>query len=407
MEYRTEKRKKKVLLIAYHFPPEMSGGAARPYSLYKYLPKYGYEVFVVTQNRYGQLPDEKNIFRFDSLVGWRHDFTSTKFFYKIISKLKNIFGFCAESDVYWAKNVLAAADKIIKENGIQLVYATYPAGEALNLGMKIAEKYRLPLVSEFRDGLLLDPIVRAGFWQKFLKSRFERRVMANSSAVITVGKRYADYFRNQYEKKEVYTVYNGYDLDDFAPARSAKPAGNKRKIAHFGALGASRKRDISPLFRALGRLKESGLIDKDNFELSLMGRCINEEKAKISDYGLSDIIKIYAPMDRAAGLKKIAAEYEFLLLYGVPGQNAVIPGKLFEYLNLGKPIIGICGNNESGEIIKATGTGEVCGFDAEAIAGLFRKFLAGDYEFRPNRAEIDKYDRERQAGQIAAILDKI
>lgn len=399
--------KKKVLLIAYHFPPEASGGTARPYSLYKYLSRYDYGVLVITQNRYGRTGNEKNIFRFASLVGWRRDFTLVKFFYKVISKLKNVFGAVPEGDAYWRKNVLAGIDKIIAENSIGLVYATYPAGEALNLGIEISGKYRLPLVSEFNDGVMFEPIIRTALWQKPLKARFEEKVVSKSSAVITVGRRYADYFRQRYGREDVYTVYNGYDRDDFAFARNSGSAGPKRRIAHFGAIDASRRRDTSPLYRALKRLKKDGIIDERNFELSFIGRYTDEEKRAIHDLNLDDIIKIYAPMDRASGLARIAAEYDFLLLYGVPGQNAVIPGKLFEYLELGKPIIGICGDNESGEIIVRTGTGEVCDFDGEAIASLFRKFLSGDFTFVPDKKEIAKYDREFQAGRIAAILDRV
>jgi hypothetical protein len=95
-----------ILLITQHFPPENSGGIGRPYSLYKYLPKYGINVFVVTINSHGYLKNEQNIYRYASFRSWRdRPFFSLLRIFKIMSLLlsRTIFIY---TDQYWYYNLL-------------------------------------------------------------------------------------------------------------------------------------------------------------------------------------------------------------------------------------------------------------------------------------------------------------
>src|SRR5262249_61665328 len=49
-------RMKRVLLLAYMFPPIVDGGAFRPASFARYLPEFGYEPIVLTRPDSGDLP---------------------------------------------------------------------------------------------------------------------------------------------------------------------------------------------------------------------------------------------------------------------------------------------------------------------------------------------------------------
>ena len=49
MREKTEKNlKKKLLLIAFYFPPTLTGGVFRPYKFSKYLPNFGWDTSVLT-----------------------------------------------------------------------------------------------------------------------------------------------------------------------------------------------------------------------------------------------------------------------------------------------------------------------------------------------------------------------
>ena len=181
----------------------------------------------------------------------------------------------------------------------------------------------------------------------------------------------------------------------------------KTFIAYFGKFNESKTRDIIPLLKGLVKLKNDNKIDSSNFELSLIGTYNKQENNLIEKNKLNDIIKIYQPVDKISGLKKLAAKYHFLLLYGVKGECSIISSKIFEYIKLNKPIIGICKGNESEEIIQKTQTGEIADFTEGSIVQIFNKFLNDQYHFKPNINEIKKYDRKEQAKKISQILDSI
>ena len=48
----------RVLIVAYHFPPDAEVGAVRPYQIARYLPEFGIEPWVLTvEPAYAERPD--------------------------------------------------------------------------------------------------------------------------------------------------------------------------------------------------------------------------------------------------------------------------------------------------------------------------------------------------------------
>jgi glycosyltransferase involved in cell wall biosynthesis len=398
---------KNLLLITDHFPPEQSGAVGRTYSLYKYLPQFGYNVIVITIAIYGKLNNEKNIYRFDSIYDWKKQgYFSRKAIYKYISKLIGLF--YINYDRYWEKVIYRNIDRICQTK-IDFIYSTYPHSASLFIGYHLSKKYNIPLITEFRDGFLFEPLEKLNIIERYSRKCFEKKIILHSTVVITIGKNLTNYYKNRYPASSVYTVYNGYNEDEFQFMRNMKEKMSDKKIliAYFGQFNQSKKRDIIPLINALKKLKIDKKIKSSNFELSLMGNYTIPEKKLIDKYKLNDIIKIYESVPKLVGLKKIAGMYHFVLLYGIKAESSIISSKIFEYLKLNKPIIGICKGNESEEIIYQTQTGEVADFDQDSIYNIFNKFLNKQYKFNPNTEEIKRFDRREQAKKIAHILNSL
>ncbi len=396
-----------ILIISYHFPPEKSGGTGRPYSLYKYLPNHGITPIIITHHGYGQLRNDKNIIRCNSLSDWRnYRRPGKKLFLKIFSKLLNHAGASIQRDFFWQRQVLNTADTIITSNKIKAIYSTYPEIDAMALGLHLSEKHKLPLIAEFRDGLLFEPLSRYNIMQKGKIGGIEKRIVDRSKAVITIGKNLSQYYIDSYDKRKVFTIHNGYDPDDFEglqnlPSTSGR---QKLKIVHFGGLSTSRSTNINSLLHALQRLKNNRFISEQAFELSLIGNYTRTEHKLVQALKLNDIIRFYPPMKKKEGFGKIKSEYDFLLFHGVRGSKTVISSKLPEYLKLDKPILGICRGNEAQDIILRTGTGEVCDFETDSIYALFKKFIEGLFIYNPDKTEIEKFNRKAQTKQIANVI---
>jgi len=395
----------KILLVTDHFPPEESGASGRTASLHRYLPQFGIETGVITLNFYGSTNNEKGITRYDSFLGWKKDPFSARFFSKIRAKIVSCFGL--NIDTYWLKNVLKDISRI-KEKNYQAVYASYPSITALLAAKKLAELLKIPLISEFRDGLCYEPIENYSHWRTKAYQNTEKQIVASSQAIITIGNALSAYFEHHYPDRKIFTVRNGFDPVDFLEIEqtTVKPV-NKFRIAHFGNITLSRKRSMEILFKALGELKQENKIRSENFMLDFIGSYSKKELLLAQKYSLSDCLNFRDKLPRSAGLAHIKKDFDGLLFYGVAGSKTVISAKLPEYLALNMPIIGICRGNEAASIIEETHSGLVADFTVESIKDCFLQFIDRKVEIKPDYQQIKSFNRRNQTERIAEIIREV
>ena len=112
-----------VLIFAYHFPPENAIGALRPYRLYKYLNRLGYECHVITAANLAQLPHSNGCMIIDPFLteprrgfGWQLERAIRKLL------LPGAVG------IQWAVHAYRAAVGFIKQRpGARItIFSTYP-----------------------------------------------------------------------------------------------------------------------------------------------------------------------------------------------------------------------------------------------------------------------------------------
>ncbi len=159
------------------------------------------------------MPDETNVYRYDSLWSWRKSsWVSRKVIFKIISLIKNKI-YDINHDRWWVQEVIKNTSDYAQ--GIELIYASFPGPEVLEIALKLKNRIKVPLIVEFRDGLAFESIIEnPNYFQRITIKRLEKKIVHASEIVITIGKNLSDYFIKHYNKK-VYTIYNGYDEDDF------------------------------------------------------------------------------------------------------------------------------------------------------------------------------------------------
>ncbi|MDP4092255.1 MAG: glycosyltransferase [Bacillota bacterium] len=403
---------KKVLMIAYHYPPESNGGVQRPFAFAKYLKRFGYKVEVLTTDTFGCLDSEENIIRFPSFDGSLHakkkiDKTFT-ILIKALRKALFQIGFLNIYHYIWYKTVLHNIDKIVSESKPDMVFATYSPLCNLKIGTYIRSKYGIPLITDFRDGFLFEGLHRFNFIQKILAKKLEREIVDESDAITTVSPPISQYFSNKYKKDNVYTIYNGFDTDDLkliSQNNKALDSGVFR-LVHFGGIASSRKRDAKPLFEALRKMKSEGTLSNSNFEILFFGRILKKELNEIKKYQLTDIVKIKGYMDRIIGLSLMRSACSALLFYGDPGTKSIVSTKLLEYIFMDKPILGICKRNEAEKIIKETNTGIVTDFRAEDIEKAILEMITYN-RFNPDYEKINGFSREKLSMELAQIIESI
>jgi glycosyltransferase involved in cell wall biosynthesis len=399
-----------ILIITSHFPPQQIAGANRPFSLYKYLPTVNVKPVILTKRFSYVLGNTTDIHYSDSFINWRDSgLLSSKRLLRYVYLLNDkVFGIYP--DKLWINRAIKDGKKIIKDNKIELIYATFPGTEALKIGMELSAQSGIPLVTEFRDGLVYESILRnTNFLQKFVARSLERNVIRQSSAIITIADAITTYFSKSYPSSKVYTVRNGFDEDDFSEIISVQEpnSSSPKMIYHFGNLNSSRSTDRSNLFEAISILKRNNEISRDTLRFIFIGTFTKAEYALVADYDLLDLVVFKKHMPKREGIVEMMEKASGLLFYGVQNESSIISSKLPEYLRMNKPILGICKGNEAENIIQDTSTGLVCDFDVNSIANMFREFLANKDVFNPDISKINLFNRKSQAQQIGKIISKV
>jgi hypothetical protein len=113
----------------------------------------------------------------------------------------------------------------------------------------------------------------------------------------------------------------------------------------------------------------------------------------LDKYNLKSIVKTNKPLSKKEALK-LSQDYNYLLLYGVPNQKTYISSKLFEYIKIGKPIIGICKGNEAEAIINFNLFGKC--YDFDDIEAAIIDVLNNNITYLKNEELITKFNRAKQ-----------
>jgi glycosyltransferase involved in cell wall biosynthesis len=96
-----------------------------------------------------------------------------------------------------------------------------------------------------------------------------------------------------------------------------------------------------------------------------------------------------------------------LILTDTKNAQGNIPGKLFEYLATGVPVLALGDpKGDSARILKDAGAGEVIAHtDAGGIKNRLRTLMDSEVK-RINSADLEKYSRRSLSFQLAKILDE-
>jgi glycosyltransferase involved in cell wall biosynthesis len=405
----------KVLLISYFFSPMKNGGVHRPLKLAKYLPEFGCDVTVLTHSYKQTNLNNPNILRVYDIN--REGLHKLQFYpYKVIQKGLNYLGIYKTSYEYWKKNVLRYEEQIINRVNPDIIFVTYPPIETLELGVYLSEKYQIPLVSDFRDGLLFESIENNRI-NKFphLKrgyERVEKDIVNKSKALITVSKPITDYFINKYDIKNVFTIPNGFDPDDFIFENNFNILdNNKFNIVYTGRFSLSDQgTKIDKLFKSVELLVKNYPELKDIIKIHLIGEYTKNEYKIMKNLIDDNIIKIYGLMDREHALY-FQKNADLLLLIVNIKRTSVATSKLFEYLYARKPILALAEGTFAGDIVKQTETGWVVHpNNTKAIYNILLKIITDNKFYsaiKPNKKEILKFSRKEQAKAISSILKNL
>jgi len=140
-----------VLLLAFHFPPENNTASKRPYRFYKYLPRFRYNVLVVTASAQDRTDLQKNVVCVaDEARGkWTHPWTFP---------LRMLFKPLVRNDsLRWAVASYRVAARLISENRVSAIVSTSPPIISSVVAGLLKKRYGVAWLADFRDPIVGNP----------------------------------------------------------------------------------------------------------------------------------------------------------------------------------------------------------------------------------------------------------
>lgn len=455
---------KKVLMLAYHYPPDPAVGGVRTARFARYLPQYGWAPIVVTrqggknvtwsifgaktacrskQELVESANDLQLVYRVRSLPGIR---SAAQWVSRVLLRkradadpqwLDHGAGYAPPSadavspfrrNLYaamwlpddrhgWFLPAVLAGLRAVAAQRPSVVYSSAPPWTCHLAGAVVSLLAQLPFVADFRD-----PWVGSAFKPDFVRTRWSDRseeimeswVVQRSRLVICNTKgllkemlaRYGDVDPNKFA-----VIPNGFDPEEILAAKVCSSEASVRSdsgpviIAYAGTLYGLR--DPRPLLEAAAYLKRNGV---PPFRLQFIGKCETVFGMPLAElarrFGLSDEVEVVGPLKRQECLALLNRADVLLLL--AMGQTNQVPAKLYEYIGLGKPVLALAEyNSETAEIVRRSGAGAVADWrDAEAV----RKALLSAVTGRLRGCSADSardYDGRLLTERLAGALNEV
>lgn len=317
---------------------------------------------------------------------------------------------------WWKRRVLKRGRKIVDMVKPDVIVATYPPAEILEIGLGLSRMTNAPLVSDFRDGLMFEPIERVRINKypcvKRSYQRLEEQVTAHSAAIVTIADPITEYFNRQYQFQKAVTLSSGFDPHDFnnTPEPVALDA-SRFNILFTGRFGLScNYNQVEFFFDAVRSLAKGEPELGGKLCVHLLGEYSKDELKQLSDLLDAGLVKHHGFVPREVSLaSQLAAD--LLLIISPPDRKSATSTKIFEYLFSGRPILALTHQTVIEQMVQETRSGWVVHpHHTDEIEALLLLVLT-DRQFyntiKPSREAVNKYSTRRQMKALEQLLKGI
>jgi glycosyltransferase involved in cell wall biosynthesis len=413
----------KVLLVTLYFPPAGGGGVQRPLKFATHLPPLGIETHVLAPDNPRwvhmdpeQLPPTQAWVHRVRYLGPRGRLPSEELHGKTgidravtQARLLPRRLIVPDEAATWNLTAIPAALKIARTEKIDAVITTSPPGSVHLVGAAVRRAHGVRWIADLRDSLLAHQDRRSDTAAVRIKGKTVRAVgqivARHADAIVTAFDSISEEMRTLSPVGRVVTIPNGSDFDDFDGM--AYTPGDRFRITHTGAFFG--QRDPKPFLRALA---ESGL---DDVTVRFVGGFRAADREFADSLGLGDRIEVipFVPRRRSLELQR---DSEALLLIAAPAGGrgtGVIPGKVFEYVAAGRPILAaVPVEGAAATLIREIGAGVVAPSDdvdslRSALVELHARWKRGELEVELSDEARRRVDRRARVEELAALVHSL
>ncbi len=433
---------KSVLVVAYYFPPSGGPGVQRVLKFVKYMREFGWQPVVLTvesadypardESLLKEIPDDVPVYRTKIFepYDWYRKFTGKKagtpvdvntipssgarrsMAERLAEFIRATF-FIPDARIGWYRHAVKEGLRVIQKHDISALYSSSPPYTSALIARRLKRLTGLPWIAGFRDpwrGFLSTP--KRWFIPDLVDRYFERHTYLECDRMEVAWTGIRKDFAAKYPGipvEKVIHLPNGFDSDDYP---DLPPLRNERfTVTYTGSMYG--KRNPKAFLEGVRTAIKSGKVSLDDIQLQFVGRFGDEVMQMLRDPVLAPAISILGYLPHSESIQRLLTSDALLMVVDdYPGNEEIVPGKVFEYIGSHKPIIALAPEGAVSGIIRETRSGIVCSSHdhtciASAFLTLFNRWKRGERLVEPDENAIRQYERREITKRLSTILDEI
>jgi glycosyltransferase involved in cell wall biosynthesis len=308
-----------------------------------------------------------------------------------------------DDHVFWINEVCRIAKKLKKEIEPEVIVAFGRPHTDLIIGLKLKETFQIPLVIHFSDPWVDNPYSQLRGLVKRINVHLERKVMAAADLIFFTNE---DQLQLVMQKYPVKIRQRARVLNHCFEAKLYNHnKGNPDKfiISHVGNLYG--QRSPRPFLEAIALLLAENPELEKNIQVDFFGQISNGCEQIISEFDLEHTVKIHGSVSYLESLQVMYNSNLLLLIDAESEHNIFFPSKLADYIGSKRNILGITSKRgPSAKIINSYGGKVFVHHQVGAIKAWLREILEGQWAWKINKAEYEKYSAKNVAADFEEMV---
>jgi glycosyltransferase involved in cell wall biosynthesis len=418
------------LLIAYYYPPDPASGSNRAEGLSRCLPEYGWDVTVVTATYPGRVTQMAGTNCLEVadpgiLADWRRRFpgkvevksvagrgTAMPMIRRSLLRQVAYEVLCyPDSQLGWRKPCWEACRSYATQHPIDMVLTTSMPVTSHLVGRDLKRAGLIyHWVADLRD-LWTQNHYREKYsrLRDWLERRLEKRTLASADCLVTTSEPWAQTLGDLHPLVPIESITNG-----FQPSAQTEPVvlAERFTLVYTGVLYAGR-RDPRLLFEALHVMLQRNLLEASEIEVRFIGDDLKWLREMIETYGLQACVTITGRVPRVQARQEQRRATALLLLnWDHPAEVGTYTGKVFEYLDVQRPILALGGPSGVLSTLLTQTRAGIHVFAVDEVVNVLQQWLiefraTGQVAYQGLEDKVQAYSWSNLARHYATVLDQV
>jgi glycosyltransferase involved in cell wall biosynthesis len=416
---------KRVLIVAYYYPPQPRAGALRPSYIAANLRRFGWEPTVLTV-RYGtdvatvdgvlHVPQMLKTSRLSPSAPPAEKRRNRTRMEEAIRDVVRAIVYFPDDASSWYSRAVRSALNLARERPFNAVISTAPPPTAHFVARTFANKARIPWLADYRDLWSGRPNVHfnreRGNLGRAMAYPVERWLLKNAAAVTVPTQAHKEELEASFDRTDVEVIPNACDLSIWQAIPDNRPA--EFSMCFTGAIHPG-LRSPDSLFEATAALRAQRDPAGINARFDFYGNNGELIADSAMRFGVADAVRIHGEVERGDALRAQRAAAVLVLLLDTDTPRSSVergnPGsKIYEYIGARRPVLAVGSvDNIVKTLLAELGTG-LFASDlptlVQSVRALYADFIAGRFE-PPRNPDWRPFTPSDLAREFARVLDRL